>query len=169
MKYHIYQGIGQNGELKKIGDVENQTTYTVEGLTPKTVYRFAVTADNGLRESAKSNIITITTADIPLSSITLSIDKTALEVGGTATATVTVTPADQTSGTPQLVSNNTKVATVNAAGVITAVAPGSAGIQAILGNVKSNLVTVTVYEALVDVTKLTVSDITATSAILSWS
>lgn len=65
MKYHIYQGIGQEGELKKICDVENQTTYTVEGLTPETVYRFAVTADNGSRESAKSNIITITTADIP--------------------------------------------------------------------------------------------------------
>lgn len=169
MKYHIYQGIGQNGELKKIGDVENQTTYTVEGLTPKTVYRFAVTADNGSRESAKSNIITITTADIPLSSITLAIDKTALEVGGTATATVTITPVDQTSGTPQIVSDNPNVATVNNTGLITAVAPGSAGIQAILGTVKSNLVTVTVYEALVDVTKLTASDITATSATLSWS
>lgn len=169
MKYNIYQGIGQNGELQKIGDVEDQTTYTVKGLTPKTVYRFAVSADNGLRESPKSNIITLTTADIPLSAITLSIDKTALEVGDKATATVTVTPANQTSGTPQLISNNTKVATINNSNIISAIAPGTAGIQAVLGNVKSTVVTLTVYEALVDVTNLTASDITSTSATLKWS
>lgn len=169
MKYIIYQGIGQNGELKKIGDIEDQTTYTVRDLKPKTIYRFAVSADNGLRESPKSNIITLTTADIPISSITLSIDKTALEVGDKATATVTFTPANQTSGTPKLVSNNTKVATINNYNIISAIAPGTAGIQAVLGNVKSTLITLTVYEALVDVTKLTASNITATSATLSWS
>lgn len=169
MKYNIYQGIGQNGELKKIGDIENQTTYTVTGLTPKTTYRFAVSSDNGLRESDKSNIITLTTADIPLSSITLSIDKTALEVGDKATATVTVTPTNQTSGKPQLTSDNTKVATINDSGIISAIAPGTAGIQAVLGDVKSTVVTLTVYEALIDVTNLTASNITATSATLTWS
>jgi uncharacterized protein YjdB len=169
MKYYIYQGQGQSGDLVKIGEVTDKKTFMVSGLQAKTVYRFAVSAYNGLRESPKSDILTITTADIPLSSITLTIEKTALEVGNTTKATMTVVPANQTIGTPTLSSSNIKVATIDSAGNITAVAPGTTDIQAVLGKVSSSILTITVYEALVDVTNLTSSNITANGVTLTWS
>ena len=97
MKYYIYQGLGDSGELTKIAEVTDVKTYTATGLKPNTKYRFAVSAYNGLRESAKSNIITVTTAQIPVQSITLAISKTSFEVGETAKITVTLTPPTQTS------------------------------------------------------------------------
>lgn len=65
MKYYIYQGTGTSGELTKIAEVTDQKTYTVTGLQAKTTYRFAVSSYNGLRESAKSNIVTVTRSEIP--------------------------------------------------------------------------------------------------------
>ena len=130
MKYYIYQGLGDSGELTKIAEVTDVKTYTATGLKANTKYRFAVSAYNGLRESDKSNIITVTTAQIPVQSITLAIDKTSLEVGGTAKITVTVTPPNQTSGTPILSSTNSEVATVDNSGNLQAVGVGSTTITA---------------------------------------
>ena len=98
MKFYIYQGVGTDGELKKVAEIENKKEYTVTGLTANSTYRFAVSSYNGLRESAKSNVITVKTSAIPVQSITLAIDKTALDVGGTAKVTVTITPANETDG-----------------------------------------------------------------------
>lgn len=169
MKYYIYQGQGTSDDLTKIGEVSDKKTFTITGLKAKTVYKFAVSAYNGLRESAKSDILTITTADIPLSAITLTIDQTALEVGGTAKAIMTVVPANQTIGTPTLSSSNTKVATIDASGNISALTPGTTDIQATLGKISSSIVTIKVYEALVNVTNLASSDITANGVTLTWS
>lgn len=169
MQYYIYQGEGTTGELKKIATVEDKTTYTATGLKPSTTYRFAVSSFNGSRESAKSNVVTVNTSDIPVSGITLSIDKTSLEVGNTAKVTVTITPANQTHGTATLTSSNTKVATIDANGNVKAVGAGTATITASLDGTKSNVISLTVYEALVTVTDLKVSNITATSADLTWS
>lgn len=155
MKYYIYQGTGTDGELEKVGEVESKHEYTVTGLSANSTYRFAVSAYNGLRESAKSNIITVKTSAIPVQSITLAIDKTALEVGGTAKITVTITPANQTDGSATLTSSNTEVVTVDNDGNVRAVAPGSATITAKVGTKTSNVISLTVYEALVDVTNLT--------------
>ena len=168
MKYYIYRGIGSSGELTKIGEVTDTKTYTDTGLQPKTVYRYAVSAYNGLRESDKSNIITVTTAEIPVSTITLSITKTSFEVGETAKITVTVTPPNQTSGTPTLASTNTKVATVDNSGNVRAVGVGTTTITASLAGKTSNMLTMTVYEALVNVNDLSSSNITATGATLTW-
>ncbi|MGN8883850.1 Ig-like domain-containing protein [Ligilactobacillus salivarius] len=169
MKYYIYQGLGDSGELTKIAEVTDVKTYTATGLEANTKYRFAVSAYNGLRESAKSNIITVTTAEIPIATITLAIDKTSLEVGGTAKITVTVTPPNQTSGTPTLTSTNTKVATVDNNGNVRAVGVGTTTITATLGDKTSNVLTIQVYEALVTVTNLTSSNVTANSVTLSWT
>lgn len=168
MKYYVYRGIGSSGELTKIGEVTDTKTYTDTGLQPKTIYRYAVSAYNGLRESDKSNIITVTTAEIPVSTITLSITKTSFEVGETAKITVTVTPPNQTSGTPTLASTNTKVATVDNSGNVSAVGVGTTTITAILAGKTSNVLTITVYEALVNVNDLSSSNITATGATLTW-
>lgn len=169
MKYYIYQGTGTDGALTKVAETTDAKTYTVTGLAAKTTYRFAVSSYNGLRESAKSNIVTVTTSAIPVSSITITISTTALEVGGTTKATVSVTPANQTDGTYTLTSTTPTVATIDQAGNIRAVAPGTTTIKATIGAKTSNLVTITVYEALVNVTNLTASEVTANSVKLSWT
>lgn len=168
MKFYIYQGMGTDGELKKIAEVENKKEYTVTGLTANATYRFAVSSYNGLRESAKSNVITVKTAAIKVQSITLAIDKTALEVGGTAKVTVTIIPANETDGPAVLSSSNTQVATVDNDGNVKAVAPGAATITAKIGQNVSNVISLTVYEALVDVTNLAASNVTSNSLDLSW-
>ncbi|MFC2685362.1 MAG: Ig-like domain-containing protein [Limosilactobacillus oris] len=168
MKYYIYQGKGADGELQKVAEVTDQKTYTATGLNANSTYRFAVSSYNGLRESAKSNIITVNTSAIPVQSITLAIDKTALEVGGTAKVTVTITPANETDGAAVLTSSNTKVATVDGAGNVKAIAPGTATITAKIGEKASNVISLTVYEALVNVTNLAASNVTSNSLDLTW-
>ena len=168
MKFYIYQGVGTDGELKKVAEVENKKEYTVTGLTANATYRFAVSSYNGLRESAKSNVITVKTSAIPVQSITLAIDKTALEVGGTAKVTVTITPANETDGAAVLSSSNTDVATVDSDGNVSAVGAGTADITAKIGEKVSNVISLTVYEALVNVTNLAASNVTPNSLDLSW-
>lgn len=168
MKFYIYQGVGTDGELKKVAEVENKKEYTVTGLTANLTYRFAVSSYNGLRESAKSNVITVKTSAIPVQSITLAIDKTALEVGGTAKVTVTITPTDETDGAAELTSSKQQVATVDSDGNVEAKAPGKADITAKIGGKVSNVISLTVYEALVNVTNLAASNVTANSIDLSW-
>ena len=168
MKYYIYQGLGDSGDLTKIAEVTDVKTYTATGLKANTKYRFAVSAYNGLRESSKSNIITVTTTQIPVQSITLAISKTSFEVGETTKITVTVTPPNQTSGTPTLASTNSKVATVDNSGNLRAVAVGTTTITATLGDKTSNVLTIQVYEALVGVSNLTSSNITPNSVTLNW-
>lgn len=169
MKFYIYQGVGTDGELQKIAEVENKKEYTVTGLTANSTYRFAVSSYNGLRESAKSNVITVKTSAIPVQSITLAIDKTALEVGGTAKVTVTITPANETDGPAVLSSSNADVATVDNDGNVKAVGVGTANVTAKIGEKVSNVISITVYEALVNVSNLTDSNVTANSIDLAWN
>lgn len=168
MDYYIWQQIG-DAEPAKIGTVTDAKTYKVTGLTPKTTYKFMVSAYNGLRESEKSEAVTVTTSDIPVTAITLSINKTALEVGGTAMATVTFVPEDQTDGTPVLTSSNTDVATIDSNGAIKAVGVGTTNIVAKIDDVSSKVVTIQVYEALLEVSRLTATDTTTTGTTLTWS
>ncbi|MHC5520029.1 Ig-like domain-containing protein [Limosilactobacillus vaginalis] len=168
MKYYIYEGTGTDGELKKIAEVEDKKEYTVTGLTANSTYRFAVSAYNGLRESAKSNVITVQTSAIPVEGITLAIDNTALEVGGTAKVTVTITPANETDGAAVLSSSNTDVATVDNEGNVKAIGVGTADITAKVGEKVSNVISLTVYEALVNVTNLAATNVTPNSLDLSW-
>lgn len=168
MKYYIYQGEGADGELKKVAEVTDKKTYTATGLKANTAYRFAVSAYNGLRESAKSNIVTVNTSAIPVQSITLAIDKTSLEVGQSAKVTVTITPTNETDGSAVLTSSNTKVATVDGSGNVKAIGAGTATITAKVGEKSSNVISLTVYEALVNVSDLTSKNVTANSVELDW-
>lgn len=113
MKFFIYRGEGSTGQLQKVAEVTDATTYTVNNLKAKTTYRFAVSAHNGLRESEKSNIVTVATSGISAVSVTLTINSTSLEVGGIAKATVTVNPSNQTDGTVAYTSSNPQVATID--------------------------------------------------------
>ena len=80
-----------------------------------------------------------------VTALAVSLSKTTLEVGGTAAASVTVTPSTAANKTVTWTSGNTAVATVDASGRVTAVGAGSAEITATAANgVKaSRTVTVT--------------------------
>lgn len=168
MKYFIYQAEG-NAALQKVAEVTDKTTYTASNLKAKTTYRFAVSAHNGLRESEKSNIVTVATSGISAVSVTLTINSTSLEVGGIAKATVTVNPANQTDGAVAYTSSNPQVATVDTNGNVRALRTGTTDIKATVGGVESSLVRITVYEALVNVSGLRGSNVTANSVTLNWS
>lgn len=169
MDYYIYQKTG-TAEYEKVGTVNDVKTYTVTNLKPKTAYTFAVSSWNGLRESAKSEAITVTTSNIATTAITLAISNKALEVGGTVTATVTITPADETDGAVTYASSVPTVATVDAtSGVIKAIKAGTTDITAKSGTITSAKITVTVYEAMVAVTALKTTGTTATGTVLSWT
>ena len=61
------------------------------------------------------------------------------------------------------------MATVSNTGLITAKAKGTTDITAKVGSVTSAIVTITVYEALVTVTNLASSNVSASGATLSWT
>ncbi|RRG06370.1 MAG: phage tail protein [Lactobacillus sp.] len=169
ISYNVYQKEGNAAEWTKLGTATAKT-YTVNNLKPKTEYTFAVTATNGLREGDKTAVVTVMTANIATTAVTIAVDTKALEVGGTAKASVTITPADETDGAASYTSSNTKVATVDAnTGAIRAVAEGTANITAKVGTITSAAISVTVYAALVTVTNLAASGTTTTGTTLTWS
>lgn len=175
MKYYIYQGLGNSGELSKAAEVTDVKTHTVTGLEANAVYRFAVSAYNGVRESAKSNIATAVTTKIPVQYIVLATSKTSFEVGEIAKITITLTPSNQTGGAPTLTSTDTDVATVDNSGnkwltqaQLQVVGAGTATITATLSGKTSNALKIKAYKALVNVSNLVSSDVTANSVTLNW-
>lgn len=161
MIYYIYQND------KKIKEVTDAKTVIITGLAPNTRYTYAVSAWNGIRESAKSNVVTVTTSAIPVTSITLSISKT-MEVGNSIKATVTLEPTDATNKTVTYKSSNETIATVATDGTVKAIKPGTVTITATASSGKSATATITVYEALVTVTSLATSNVTSSAVTLTW-
>lgn len=161
MIYYIYQN---DEKVKEVTDVK---TVTITGLSPNTEYTFAVSAWNGIRESAKSNVVTVTTSAIPVTSITLSISKT-MEVGNSIKATVTLMPTDATNKTVTYTSSDATIATVAADGTVKALKPGTVTITATASSGKSATATITVYEALVTVSSLATSNVTSSAVTLTW-
>lgn len=168
LKYYIYQGLGNSGELNKTVEVTDVKTHTVTGLEANAVYRFAVSAYNGVRESTKSNVVTAVTTKIPVQYIVLATNKTSFEVGETAKITITLTPSNQTGGAPTLTSTDADVATVDNSGNLQVVGAGTATITATLSGKTSNALKIKAYEALVNVSNLVSSDVTANSVTLNW-
>lgn len=161
MIYYIYQ----NDE--KIKEVDGAKEVTITDLMPNTEYTFAVSAWNGIRESDKSNVVTITTSAIPVTSITLSISKT-MEVGNSIKATVTLAPTDVTNKTVTYKSSDATIATVSSDGTVKALKPGTVTITATASSGKSETAMITVYEALVTVASLATSNVTSSAVTLTW-
>ncbi len=87
------------------------------------------TANDGSGVNA-SCVVTVEKKVVAVSSITLSQSLATLIEGGTLTLTATVTPDDATNKAVTWSSSNTSVATVDANGKVTAIAPGTATITA---------------------------------------
>ncbi len=160
MQYYIYQ----NGE--KIKTVDNAKTVVITGLEAHTKYEFAVSAFNGLRESEKSNVVSVTTSDIPATSITLTIPAN-IELGQNITAKITLTPPE-TTDTVSYKSSDDSVATIGGDGSIKPLKTGNVTFTATTSSGRSATAKVTIYEALVDVKSLVASNVTPTSVTLNW-
>ena len=87
--------------------------------------------------------VTVTTEDVPVESLTISSSSLTLTVGATNQLSVTVKPQTATNKTPQWSTSSAEIATVNASGLVTAVAVGTATITASIGS-KTATCTVTV-------------------------
>ncbi|SNR39341.1 Ig-like domain-containing protein [Flavobacterium sp. ov086] len=93
-------------------------------------------------------VITVSSSNVAVTSVSLSPTTATLSVGGTQQLTPTVLPSNATNKAVSYASNNTGVATVNASGLVTAVANGSAIITVTTadGN-KTSTATITVNTA----------------------
>lgn len=110
---------GKSNAYVSLSDVEGDTT-TVTALTPGTTKITLTGTDDG-DSTGKSTSITITVT-------AMTISKTALSLVGGATSTLTV--GNTLSGSVTWASDNEDVATVSAAGLVTAVGAGTANITA---------------------------------------
>lgn len=85
-----------------------------------------VTTQDGAKTA--SSVITVNSSAAAVTSVSLSPNAASLSVGGTQQLTPTVLPSNATNKSVSYSSNNTGVATVNASGLVTAVANGTATI-----------------------------------------
>jgi len=160
MIYYIYQND------KKVKEVTDVKTVTITGLAANTSYTFAVSAWNGKKESSKSNVVTVKTSTIPVTSITISITDY-METGQSVKAVVTLAPSN-TTDTVSYKSSDDSIATVAADGTVKALKTGSVTITATASSGKTATATIGIYEPMVTVTNLAVSNTTASSTTLTW-
>lgn len=159
MIYYIYQ----NGT--KIKEVTNVKTVTITGLASNMSYTFAVSAWNGKKESAKSNVVTVTTSTVPATAITITITDY-METGQSVKAVVALTP-NNTTDTVTYTSSDTSIATVDADGTVKALKTGTVTITATASSGKSVTTTIGIYEPMT-VTNLVASNTTASGTTLTW-
>jgi uncharacterized protein YjdB len=134
-------------------------TGEVTAVAPgNTTVRATSTAD-----ASKSGAAQVTVTAPAVRSVTVSPQTLALQVGQSATAVATVDRDAGVAGTVNWASSNTAVATVSSAGVITAVAPGTAVVSATstVDNTKSSALAVTVSPVPNNLTALSVAPTTA--------
>jgi uncharacterized protein YjdB len=85
-----------------------------------------VTTQDGAKTA--TSVITVNSSNVAVTSVSLNPTSATLAVGGTQQLTPTVLPSNATNKSVSYASNNTGVATVNAAGLVTAVSNGTASI-----------------------------------------
>ena len=107
-------------------DTSGKVTAVAPGIATITV----TTTDGGFTDTCQ---VTVTAATVPVSGVTLSQNQASLyynRTPNTLTLTATVAPANATNQNVTWASSDPSVATVDAAGKVTAVAPGTATITA---------------------------------------
>ncbi|MDR0426079.1 MAG: Ig-like domain-containing protein [Clostridiales bacterium] len=177
--------LDKQGMTLTIGNTERLTaTVTPENATDKTVTwstsdnRVATVSTDGLVTAvdAGTATITVTTADggktasctvtvsapvVAVTGVTISLAAKSLEIGGTQPLTATVSPGNATDKTVTWSTSDGAVATVDADGLVTAMAAGTATITVTTADGgKTASCTVTV-SSVVSVAEITLSDSTA--------
>lgn len=170
MKFNIYDNDEKVKELdastlEKSADGTYSWVYS--NLAAGSKHSISVSADNGEGEGERSAAIDVTTGTVGVTSITLTIGKTA-HVGDMLTATVTIQPPDATDKTVTYSVDNKSVATVNNDGKLACLAPGTVTLTATASNGESSTATIAVYEVMINVINVKASNVTATSATISW-
>lgn len=160
MIYYIYQN---DQKIKEVTDVK---TVTITGLAANTSYTFAVSAWNGKKESAKSNVVTVTTSTVPSTAITITITDY-METGQSVKAVVSLAPSN-TTDTVTYTSSDNSTATVAADGTVKALKTGTVTITATTTSGQTATATIGIYEPMVTVTSLAASNTTASGTTLTW-
>lgn len=129
-KLNLYKGT----ELVKSVDAnqEGATEVLIEGLKSNTNFAkgdYKVSFSNDSGESNKVDVPNFKTLAILVSAIQVTKATEDLEVGGTATISTSVTPENASDKSLVYVSYRDAIATVDASGVITAVAEGTTTIS----------------------------------------
>jgi uncharacterized protein YjdB len=123
------------GKITKI-EVTNVSGYDVEGdgwsSNVWTGNASTVNLEGYIR--ATNIVFTIAEDDVAVSGISLNKTSTSIEKGNTETLTATISPAEATDKSVTWTSSTPSVATVDASGVVTAVAEGEATITATASN-----------------------------------
>lgn len=146
---------------------DGKTSVIIDGLESNTDYTkgtYKLAWSNGAKESDKVDVPTFTTDKVGVTTVTATPETVTITVGETSQIATDVEPTNADDKTLTYTSNNEPVATVDDSGLITAVKAGDATIT-----VKSNdntkataKVSVTVEEAVVNVTGVTLDATTAT-------
>ena len=147
----VYPADATSPALKYASSNSSVATVDENGLitaVKKGTANITVTAPGGVTATVKVNVRVAPTG------VTLNMEKTSLNTGRTKTLKATVSPKNAYSSQVTWKSSNTKVATVNAYGVVTGKGPGECEITATTVNGISASCTVTVRVA---VTKVSVS------------
>lgn len=161
ISYKIYR----NGTfLKEVSEL----TATITGLSPNTTYTFQVSETDGEDESTKSTAVEFTTGSIAVTSIALNASTKSIAKGSTFQLSVTFDPTNATDKTITWTSSADAIASVSTAGLITGLKSGSATITAKTSNGKTATCAVTVTPVVKVPTGLVASDVTTTSAKLTW-
>jgi uncharacterized protein YjdB len=123
-----------------------------------------VTTQDGSKTATAA--ITVNTSYVAVTSVSLNPTSATLAVGGTQQLTPTILPSNATNKAVTYSSNNTGVATVNAAGLVTAVGSGSATITVTTQDgAKTATAAITVNGSNVAVTSVSLSPTSATLAV----
>lgn len=117
--YNVYRG------TEKVAEGLAVKSFKDTGLSPATTYKYKVEAVNG-DKSAMSDVITITTKSIAVTSVTLNKSTADVAVGGTVKLTPTVKPDNATDKSGAWASSDTAVATVSG-GTVTVKADAAVG------------------------------------------
>lgn len=159
-----------SGSLNHKSGYVTTNPYTLTGLEPNTTYYVSIRALNDVFSSWSAETSFTTTAEIAVTGVSVSPTSWEMITGTTKTLTATVAPNDATYKTVTWESDNTSVATVSSAGVVTAVAPGSATItvKSVADETKTATCEITVTSP-VTPTALKTKDLTSSYANLTWT
>jgi len=124
----------KDDELVKSSEyADGKAKVTIDGLDANTDYAsgtYQVARENGNGESEKVDVPAFKTKPIAVTGISLDKESLSMIVGDTETIKATVAPSTATDKGVSYGSLNADIATVDSNGKVTAVAPGTANIEA---------------------------------------